>query len=114
MNLDRTFCSGLRCGKTATCALWVGHLVEMRIPKDSERKVTISVAQFADYDGTCTKYESRSEDAPVEGHFSVDNLRLHEGVRSIGEEFKNTMRVNPIVGSPLEEFGVQFTETPKA
>ena len=62
MNFDRTFCTGLRCGKANTCDRWIEHLHEWA--KKNKRDLShkpISVAQFADHAGTCSMY------SPIEG-----------------------------------------------
>jgi hypothetical protein len=52
--LDYTFCSGLRCDRTADCLRFI------RRPGHAERFGTyekqIAVAQFADADGVCEKF----------------------------------------------------------
>ena len=59
--LDYTFCSGLRCHRTAECMRFIrrpGH--EARF---TNRTLPISMAQFADADGVCEKFiDERSND----------------------------------------------------
>ena len=69
MNLDRTFCSGLRCGKTATCDRFTGNLeaeAERRGIDLSNRR--ISMAQFADHEGGCSMYSVKDEDEQQDQH----------------------------------------------
>lgn len=63
MNLDRTFCSGLRCFKTATCARYRGRVDEyMKLhPEREYRMLRLSIAQYADHAGVCTKFEPMEE-----------------------------------------------------
>lgn len=52
MNLDMTFCSGLRCERTGSCERWIGHL---KGRTDAGVRY-ISQAQFGDDDGKCDYY----------------------------------------------------------
>ena len=68
MNLDRTFCTGLRCNKANTCDRWEMNLLRLAEMKGidlSERR--ISIAQFADHEGRCTMY------APIEEPAGADS-----------------------------------------
>lgn len=58
MNLDRTFCSGARCGKSNTCSRWTKNL-EKWIEASGKKgaPIMVSIAQFADHKGDCDKYE---------------------------------------------------------
>lgn len=60
MDLGQTFCTGLRCRRTDTCALWTGNLKLNAESLDHVHfegiGVTISIANFADYKGDCVKY----------------------------------------------------------
>jgi hypothetical protein len=55
MNLDQTFCSGLRCDRREACDRWVMHLKEYA----HLIGVPISIAQFADHDGKCDDFIPR-------------------------------------------------------
>lgn len=48
--LDYTFCSGLRCPKTITCARHTSHLFNSDSFSD---KKPISLANFSDHNGDC-------------------------------------------------------------
>lgn len=64
MNLDRTFCTGLRCGAKESCDRWLQNLVNWSetTGRDlADRR--ISVAQFADQDGVCVHYAPLEEGA---------------------------------------------------
>lgn len=56
MNLDRTFCSGLRCTRANTCDRWIVHLEKFIKENPRFEGRTISMAQFADHDGKCDMY----------------------------------------------------------
>lgn len=55
MNLDRTFCTGLRCGKGETCNRWIGHLDRWMRDRDV-KGVRVSIAEYGDHDGKCDRY----------------------------------------------------------
>jgi hypothetical protein len=54
---DMTYCSGVRCDRAKSCERWLHNLLSRlkRQGVDLEGK-SISVAQFADYDGRCRKF----------------------------------------------------------
>jgi hypothetical protein len=57
MNLDMTFCTGLRCGRAKDCYRWIENL-EARLDWhniDLQNK-PITMAQYADYDGKCVMF----------------------------------------------------------
>lgn len=59
MNLDRTFCSGLRCNRTISCDRFSGRLEEYMgdHPELRWETVVVSMAQFADHEGKCYMYQ---------------------------------------------------------
>lgn len=63
MNLDRTFCSGLRCGRATTCERWTINLQKWADAHPNTqaagriKRGPLSIAQFGDHDGKCDKYE---------------------------------------------------------
>lgn len=57
MNLDRTFCSGLRCNRTDTCDRSVKRAEEFLAEKQDGTLRLLSVAQFADHAGVCGHYQ---------------------------------------------------------
>lgn len=61
MNLDRTFCSGLRCDRKDTCDRYTGYLENWLKLNPRYQGRPISIAQFADHEGKCGRY-SRAED----------------------------------------------------
>lgn len=63
MILDRTFCSGSRCNRTNTCDRFSGHLKKY-FEENPHRERPISLAQFADHDGKCTRYSPIEEKEP--------------------------------------------------
>lgn len=62
MNLDKTFCSGLRCKRANTCERWIENLVaeaeRKKIDMSSRR---ISIAEFGNQDGACERYVPKAE-----------------------------------------------------
>lgn len=62
-SLDRTFCTGLRCKRAASCDRWTDNLVtwaeEKEIDLENQR---ISVAEFADQDGNCNMWSPVGEE----------------------------------------------------
>ena len=57
LNLDMTFCSGLRCAIANTCARWTVNLEKLAKKEKWEMENgAFSVAQFADHNGKCTHY----------------------------------------------------------
>lgn len=57
MNLEKTFCSGLRCSKTNTCDKWIGHLKKWTELNNADLTGTlINIAQYADHEGKCNEY----------------------------------------------------------
>jgi hypothetical protein len=58
VNLDRTFCTGIRCKKANTCDLWHKNLADQAekrgINLEGRR---ISMANFADHDGHCQMFQ---------------------------------------------------------
>lgn len=60
MNLDRTFCSSVRCGKQELCDRSHHNLVEYL--KTSPLKVGrnmlhVSIADFSDHEGKCDRFD---------------------------------------------------------
>jgi hypothetical protein len=52
--LDYTFCSGVRCKRRGFCARWTENLkADLEKTGVSIERVTLSVAEFSDHDGTC-------------------------------------------------------------
>lgn len=57
MNLDRTFCSGVRCTKALTCDRWTHNLEQWAEDKGIDLNGRrISVAEFGDINGKCNMY----------------------------------------------------------
>lgn len=57
MNLDRTFCSGLRCKRREECERWIRNMeAEAKRRGISLEGRRISMAQFADHDGKCDNF----------------------------------------------------------
>lgn len=56
VNLDRIFCSGLRCNRRETCGRWTGRLYELIKANPFLEGCKILIAQFADHDGKCDMY----------------------------------------------------------
>jgi hypothetical protein len=55
MQLDKSFCSGLRCDRKKECERWTGNLHIWQ--EATGREVhQISMAQFADHEGKCTRF----------------------------------------------------------
>lgn len=58
----RTYCSGLRCMRVNTCALWTGNLYsQLRREGEALKGYRLSVAQYADHAGQCSRYEPLPE-----------------------------------------------------
>lgn len=58
MNLDRTFCQGLRCDRKELCDRWTGHLRAWLEKNPDYKARAFSMAQFADHDGKCMKFSA--------------------------------------------------------
>lgn len=58
MQLDITWCTGLRCGKTNTCHRWIKRVDAFLKdhPDHSHRTSRLSITEFADHDGNCKMY----------------------------------------------------------
>lgn len=57
MNLDMTFCSGLRCDRKVNCERWTGNLeTKARKQMIDLTGRRISTAQFADHNGNCVMF----------------------------------------------------------
>lgn len=63
MNLDRTFCTGLRCERKETCERWSTNL-EKRAKEEGVdlSKVWLSIGSFYGPDGDCNMYEEVRQD----------------------------------------------------
>lgn len=63
MNLDRTFCSGMRCGRKEQCDRWLGHLDKLiKDGFDHPKLGRLSVAQFDDGAGNCDMFNQVETD----------------------------------------------------
>lgn len=67
MNLDMSFCSGLRCTRASTCERWFKNLQKWDEKHNMMHRLNhISMAQFADHDGNCEMYEHVEARAELE------------------------------------------------
>lgn len=70
MNLDMTFCSGLRCLKRRDCERWSENLKMWldRHPRGELLKQRpISMGNFSDHDGSCDRFIRMESDSVAPG-----------------------------------------------
>lgn len=106
MNLDRTFCSGLRCSRANTCERWTENLkrwIEQQ-PENRRKRFTerpISLAQFADHAGNCDKYD------PIE---NVEPSLTSEGLESRVRGMPEKIRFEPALEKLMKDGGFKRWE----
>lgn len=65
MQLDKTFCTGLRCSRANTCERWLENLKKWAVAHGCASRINVvSIAQFDDGAGKCYAYIPLEEELP--------------------------------------------------
>lgn len=60
MNIDITWCTGVRCTRANTCERWIEHLKRWCEQTGNNPRM-VSMAEFSDHDGKCRMYDAKEE-----------------------------------------------------